>query len=677
MGLVTAIPMARASASIDDAVDVSSFVLETVAGIVPSARVTRALWCLVLPLVGCRLEVPEAKDYGEEQMGSTTFDATDSASTGPVHVDSSEGLATEGATGTSEGVITGSTTAEISTTDTGTTDFGTTDTGTTDTGTTDTGTTDTGTTDTGQECGDGIVEGTEQCDGSELGGASCESEGFDAGVLGCQPDCTAYDVSGCMVIPPCGNAVPDPGEQCDDGGESAACDVDCTLVVCGDLLVNETAGEACDGMDLAGASCESEGFSGGVLGCAGCELDTAGCFVCGDGVLDPGELCDGGNLGGATCVGLGFDGGVLACDAGCDYDDSGCHSCGNGELEGSEQCDDGGESATCDVDCTVASCGDGTFNATAGEDCDDGGASPLCDVDCTPWLCGDGVLNEPAGEACDDGNGVDNDACSNACELNACGFDVTLLPLFVHPDNFYGEIDFDGNCNLIVAGSFNQSLYGISPAGVVSVIASFPGISSINGVAYRASDDTVYVTTDGPQQLWSVSSAGDVALVMDLTTTINAIEVAPAGFGPYADRIVGVGTDGSVHAFDPAAGSSVVVGSPGGILSSLVFDPTSALLYIAAYDLNAVLMMDPLGAYSDVVSGYSGVDGLAISPSGMLFVADSDTQAVTVIDLASGIESALVSPILDGGYYVTGMLYEAGGNLLMKVEGASIDYVIP
>ena len=40
---------------------------------------------------------------------------------------------------------------------------------------------------------------------------------------------------------------------------------------------------------------------------------------------------------------------------------------------------------------------------TAGEVCDDAGASPTCDTDCTlPW-CGDGTPNAPAGEECDDG----------------------------------------------------------------------------------------------------------------------------------------------------------------------------------------------------------------------------------------------------------------------------------
>ncbi len=80
-----------------------------------------------------------------------------------------------------------------------------------------------------------------------------------------------------------------------------------------------------------------------------------------------------------------------------------CNVCGNGAVEGDEECDDGVASATCDADCTLAVCGDGTVNLVAGEVCDDAGESALCNADCTPTLCGDGVLNTTAGEFCDDG----------------------------------------------------------------------------------------------------------------------------------------------------------------------------------------------------------------------------------------------------------------------------------
>jgi len=58
--------------------------------------------------------------------------------------------------------------------------------------------------------------------------------------------------------------------------------------------------------------------------------------------------------------------------------------CGNGSVEGAEACDDMGESATCNDDCTLAECGDGVLNVTAGEECDDGNTmdGDGCDSNC-------------------------------------------------------------------------------------------------------------------------------------------------------------------------------------------------------------------------------------------------------------------------------------------------------
>ncbi len=58
--------------------------------------------------------------------------------------------------------------------------------------------------------------------------------------------------------------------------------------------------------------------------------------------------------------------------------------CGDNTLQGNEQCDDGGESANCNNDCTLAQCGDGKRNPSAGEECDDGNMinGDGCDANC-------------------------------------------------------------------------------------------------------------------------------------------------------------------------------------------------------------------------------------------------------------------------------------------------------
>lgn len=68
---------------------------------------------------------------------------------------------------------------------------------------------------------------------------------------------------------------------------------------CGDGVLDQGEGEACDGLDLGGAICDDfPQFSGGMLACSqNCQFDFSSCInpLCGNGAIDPGEQCDPGN----------------------------------------------------------------------------------------------------------------------------------------------------------------------------------------------------------------------------------------------------------------------------------------------------------------------------------------------------------------------------------------------
>ena len=272
-------------------------------------------------------------------------------------------------------------------------------------------------------CGDGAVDSPcEECDDS---GESAT----------CDADCT---------LASCGDGElnASAGEVCDDGGETATCDLDCTLAACGDGDINAAAGEECDdGNTTPGDGCD-----------ASCQDEP----ICGDTDVESPEVCDDGNTstetecayGTATCTACSADcsaelsltgrfcgdgatdgGDGEACDDGNLVNLDGCSDtcaieapvCGNGVVQPPEACDDSVESATCDADCTAVECGDGVTNATAGEACDDGGESVACDADCSASACGDGVQNLTAGESCDDGNTAAGDGCSETCVSESCG----------------------------------------------------------------------------------------------------------------------------------------------------------------------------------------------------------------------------------------------------------------
>lgn len=199
-----------------------------------------------------------------------------------------------------------------------------------------------------ESCGNGILDPSEQCD--------------DANVVdgdGCQRDCrvatcgdavvdvlfgevcddgNTLDADGCAAhcrsSELCGNRVIDTqvGETCDDGNtlDADGCQHHCQIPRCGDAIVDP--GEECD------------------AGTANANTPSAVCRTtcrvprCGDGVRDGGEACDDGNV---------------AAGDGCASDCQSNETCGNGVIDGvaDEQCDVGpaglsndGCSSTCQAE---------------------------------------------------------------------------------------------------------------------------------------------------------------------------------------------------------------------------------------------------------------------------------------------------------------------------------------
>jgi MYXO-CTERM domain-containing protein len=129
--------------------------------------------------------------------------------------------------------------------------------------------------------------------------------------------------------------------------------------------------------------------------------------------------------------------------------------CGDGIATPDEECDDAGSSAACDANCTLAICGDGTFNMLAGEECDAGGASPLCNADCTAPFCGDGLVNMQAGEDCDDG--AETATCNVDCTVPMCGDDVINLLSGEVCDDGGQSPDCDADCTPVECGDGSEN----------------------------------------------------------------------------------------------------------------------------------------------------------------------------------------------------------------------------
>ncbi len=444
---------------------------------------------------------------------------------------------------------------------------------------------------TGQECGNGIIEGTEVCDSTALDGQDCTDHGLPGGILACDGDCGGFDTSLCGDFE-CGNGLVEPGESCEAtdldgqtcasqgfGGGTLACTGACTFDTsactqpgCGDGVISGA--EVCDGANLDGQDCTDHGFTGGILACsASCgAFDTSGCtdWLCGDDVVGGPEVCDGSNVGTMTCVDFGFIGGALACTTDCmDYDRAGCTGagCGNGIREPGEVCDL--------TDLGGLTCEDFGYDAgtlACSQQCDD-----FDDSGCFDATCGDGTAD--GAEQCDV-----NDLRGADCVSIAQGF-------------VGGTLACDGTCTYDTAACTAAPPPGddCANAGVIPA-AGLP--ISLAGDTTGQTDDYNAAGGDCPGMNNSEGN-GQPDVVYEFT---------PATGGVYTFTFVSADFDGAVYIVTDCAdiGNTCVSGSEG---DSLPMDQESLDASLTA-GTSYYIIVDA-GNYWDTSEGTFtlGVDG--------------------------------------------------------------------
>ncbi|MBN2723990.1 MAG: hypothetical protein JXR95_07980 [Deltaproteobacteria bacterium] len=197
-----------------------------------------------------------------------------------------------------------------------------------------------------ESCGNGIIDSTESCDGTQLNGMNCENFDFYGGILGCYGTSCEFNTLQCEGY--CGDGELQPEyEECDDthlnnmicddfgfySGE-ISCKTDCTIDTdgcsnyCGDGILHSLEGEECDLTVDESITCEGLGYNGGNVFCDSyCKVDISDCElhgICGDNIVQSSETCDGTNFNGVTCLDYGFFSGELYCPMDCSEINSNC-----------------------------------------------------------------------------------------------------------------------------------------------------------------------------------------------------------------------------------------------------------------------------------------------------------------------------------------------------------------
>ncbi|MBN2725505.1 MAG: SUMF1/EgtB/PvdO family nonheme iron enzyme [Deltaproteobacteria bacterium] len=331
-------------------------------------------------------------------------------------------------------------------------------------------------------CGDGIIQGSEECDTNNLGDSPVcgDHTGYTGDAqVSCGSSCR-YDLSMCEKV--CGNGEIDEGEECDgedlggktncgmfDGfnvGEHVGCTdsckydlSECVLISCGNGVVEE--GEDCEIGNLGDNTCLSEGYYSGMLKCTNCHLDISGCVgICGDGEIQStySEECDGLNLSNKTCGDLGYHGGELGCNSVCKFDLSDCMSegiCGDGVVQVSynEECDN--------TDFQGQTCGD--FGYHGGDlICNS------CEIDLSNCVeegrCGDGIL-QTSYEECE-GTNLNGTSCMDLGFYTGnlgCNEDCSFDESNCEGIGYCGDGDIQTSyeeCDLSNMGGMNCSDFG-------------------------------------------------------------------------------------------------------------------------------------------------------------------------------------------------------------------------
>ncbi|WP_155798200.1 DUF4215 domain-containing protein [Sorangium cellulosum] len=151
------------------------------------------------------------------------------------------------------------------------------------------------------------------------------------------------------------------------------------------------------------------------------------------------------------------------------------------------------------------------------EGTEDAEAAYALDVSFAAQVCGDGAL--VGTEECDDGNTVDDDMCTNACEVNtevACAAAVPITAEATEGDASEGTQGFTGSCG----GAGGEIVYRYTPAASGEVTITATPVGAADVVLHARTD-----CADRDSELACADDPFDAEVAESITVTVT--EAAP------------------------------------------------------------------------------------------------------------------------------------------------------
>lgn len=207
----------------------------------------------------------------------------------------------------------------------------------------------------------------------------------------------------------------------------------------------------------------------------------------------------------------------------------------------------------------------------------------------------------------------------------------------------------DGSGNVYVADGNNNAIRKITPAGVVSTLAS--SFSNPIGVAVDSSGN-VYVADSGNNEIRKITPAGVVSTLAGTGFQGNANGIGPlASF--YFPRGVAVDSSGNVYVSD-SNNNEIRKITPGGLVSTLAGSGSAGN-----------------SDGSGTAASFSDPYGIAVDSSGNVYVADSNNSEIRKIT-STGVVSTFAGSTNNPNNIInspSGIAVDSSGNVYVATVG--------